>query len=517
MIAKVSRGWRVGGLIHYLMGPGRFNEHTNPHVIAAWDGLPEQHQPPLRDDGTFAVEELAAKLADPALAAGLAQSAPEPGPDGRIPQGMVWHCSLRNGADDPVLSDEQWAEVVEDLVHRTGIAIAEDPADCRWVAIRHADDHVHVAALLVRQDNGRRVHPHRDFVAARQVCREAEVRYGLTATGAPDRTAGPGLTRAEMEKAERLDADTETTPRERLQAGVRAAAARARDTDEFLRLLGDRGVLTRVRRGPDGVPTGYAVAEVGDLTAKKLPVWFSGGKLAPDLTLGKLRQRWEQVPPATEPLPREAGERSRIGRAERSAAVAEALAAMDHASATLATGDADPATGDAIAHATGDMVEAVSEVVIRTQSGRQVFSDYIGEPYARAARTPHHVVPRTRDPHATALRGAARRLAVLPRLRTGSGSATALVLALAQLVAEVAATAQAHGRLVQAEAATRSSTALATSAEQMAATERPPIKLPRPPAPAPAPPAAGHRRTPRPQPAPPPPRAQPRQHRGPRR
>lgn len=515
MIAKVSRGWRVGGLIHYLMGPGRFNEHTNPHVIASWDGVPDEHQPPLRDDGEFAVEELAAELADPALAAGLSQSAPEPGPDGRVTQGMVWHCSLRNAPDDPVLSDEQWAEVVEDLVHRVGIAVDDDPADCRWVAIRHADDHVHVAALLVRQDNGRRVHPHRDFVAARQVCREAEARYGLTATGAPDRTAGPGLTRAELEKAERLD--SETTPRERLQATVRATAAKARDTDEFLTLLGECGVLTRVRRGPDGAPTGYSVAVPGDVTAEHRPVWFSGGKLAPDLTLGKLRQRWEQVPPATEPLPRQAGERSRVGRAERSAARTEALAAMDHASASLATGDADPATGDAIAHATGEMVEAIGQVVALTESGRQVFTDYIGEPYARAARTPHHVVPRTRDPHATALRGAARRLAAVRTLRAEPGSATALVIALAQLVAEVAATAQTHGRLAQAEAATRSSTALATSAEQMAATERPSAKPPRPPAPPPAASEAGHRRTPRPQPAPPPPRAQPRQQRGPRR
>lgn len=515
MIAKVSRGWRVGGLIHYLMGPGRFNEHTNQHVIAAWDGMPERHQPPVRDDGTFAVEELAAKLADSALAAGLPQRAPEPGSDGRVPQGMVWHCSLRNNADDPVLSDAQWAEVVEDLVHRTGIAVADDPADCRWVAIRHADDHVHVAALLVRQDNGRRVHPRRDFVAARQVCREAEARYGLTATGAPDRTAGPGLTRAELEKTERQGA--EITPRERLQATVRATAAQARDTEEFLALLSERGVQTRVRRGPDGEPTGYAVAASGDRTAEQRPVWFSGGKLAPDLTLGKLRERWAQVPAAVEPLPREAGERSRVGRAERTAARTDALAAMDHASATLATGDADPATSDAIAHATGEMVEAVGQVLPRTTEGRQIFTDYIAEPYDRAARTPHQVVPRTRDPHAMALRGAARRLAAVRSLRGEPGSGVGLVLALAQLVAEIAATAEAHGRIAQAAAATRSSMAMASSAEQMAATERPPAKPPRPPAPAPAPPEAGHRQRSRQQPAPPPPRAQPREHRGPRR
>lgn len=58
MIAKISRGWRVGGLVRYLMGPGRFNEHTNQRVIASWDGAPELHQPPAVGDGRFDVEDL---------------------------------------------------------------------------------------------------------------------------------------------------------------------------------------------------------------------------------------------------------------------------------------------------------------------------------------------------------------------------------------------------------------------------------------------------------------------------
>ena len=43
MIAKISRGWNAGGLLRYLMGPGRFNQHTDQRVIAAWDGAPELH------------------------------------------------------------------------------------------------------------------------------------------------------------------------------------------------------------------------------------------------------------------------------------------------------------------------------------------------------------------------------------------------------------------------------------------------------------------------------------------
>jgi hypothetical protein len=37
-------------------------------------------------------------------------------------------------------------------------------------------------AVLVRQDNGRRVRPENDYPKARTVCRDAEARLGLTGT-----------------------------------------------------------------------------------------------------------------------------------------------------------------------------------------------------------------------------------------------------------------------------------------------------------------------------------------------
>ena len=45
MIGKVVRGNDIGGLLRYLFGPGRANEHTNPHIVAAWDdGVFAAHQ-----------------------------------------------------------------------------------------------------------------------------------------------------------------------------------------------------------------------------------------------------------------------------------------------------------------------------------------------------------------------------------------------------------------------------------------------------------------------------------------
>ena len=72
--------------------------------------------------------------------------------------------------------------------------------------------------------------------------------------------------------------------------------------EDFLRRLRDDGLLVTERLSPrDGTITGYAVAvqrPARDGTVEQ--VWFSGGKLAADLTLPKLRQRWPDPVPAAE-------------------------------------------------------------------------------------------------------------------------------------------------------------------------------------------------------------------------
>jgi hypothetical protein len=37
MVPDVSTGSSTLGLINYLFGPGRRDEHTAPHIVAAWD------------------------------------------------------------------------------------------------------------------------------------------------------------------------------------------------------------------------------------------------------------------------------------------------------------------------------------------------------------------------------------------------------------------------------------------------------------------------------------------------
>jgi hypothetical protein len=93
------RGTRVGGLLRYLFGPGKREEHVNPRLIAVWDGAGDltQLQPPPLANGRHDVRRVAELLEQPV------RSGWNP------PAKTVWHCSIRNHSTDRILSDGQWS------------------------------------------------------------------------------------------------------------------------------------------------------------------------------------------------------------------------------------------------------------------------------------------------------------------------------------------------------------------------------------------------------------------------
>jgi hypothetical protein len=212
---------------------------------------------------------------------------------------------------DPYLTDEQWRDIAQEFMHRLGFAPRGDPGGVRWVAIRHADDHVHVVATLARID-GKRASTHADYRRSRHACTYIEAKYGLVATSPIEGTTATHTTQAERHKATRTgmrrDATRPGATRGRreparvvLRRRVRTAAAGAHDLDEFFaRLRADRvAVRARFSERNPGQVTGYAVALTGDTDSAGRPIYFGGGKLAPDLTLPKLQRRWELASAST--------------------------------------------------------------------------------------------------------------------------------------------------------------------------------------------------------------------------
>lgn len=135
----------------------------------------------------------------------------------------VWRCALRAAPGDKTLSDDEWAAIAQDVMTRTGLARPgkEDQA-VRWIAVRHADDHIHLVVMLARQD-GRRPSVRNDRYRVRDACRAAERAYGLRSTSPADRTAPRYPGRAETEKAVRHGLDE--APRVTLRRAVATAAA----------------------------------------------------------------------------------------------------------------------------------------------------------------------------------------------------------------------------------------------------------------------------------------------------
>ncbi len=234
----------------------------------------------------------------------------------RAPKTTVWHCPVRAAPEDPVLSDAQWAETARRIVAAAGIAPVGDAEACRWVAVRHADDHIHIAATLVRQD-GRRPRRDRDIRAVQREARKIEIDYGLRRLKPGDGTAAKRPTSKEHFKAKRQGQDA--TSREILRKPVRRAVAAASSEAEFFELLEATGMTVRPKTGPSGDVLGYSVALPGDVNEQDKPIWYSGSTLAGDLSLPKIRQRladsgpepvvvrpgdpWHQATTATERIP----------------------------------------------------------------------------------------------------------------------------------------------------------------------------------------------------------------------
>ena len=290
----------MGGLMVYLAGPGRANEHEEQHLVAGNSAIVTMHGYGVLDRETALA--IAKDLDEPRVKLGVDVTRQERVTDpetGEVTSKRVaadvWHCSLSLRAEEGQLTDEKWGAIAQDFVDRMGFTEAgSGKADCRWVAVRHGlstngNDHVHIAVSLVRED-GTKAPTHNDFKRAQSVCRDLERDYGLEQLESRERGIGErGIKPAEQARAQRTGVEVEPHKLERI---VRAASVASVDEGEFVRRLRRGGVLIRPRfaAGRDDVVAGYSVALRPEKTAQ--PIWYGGGRLARDLTLPRLREGW---------------------------------------------------------------------------------------------------------------------------------------------------------------------------------------------------------------------------------
>lgn len=302
MMPNIVDGGDMGGLMRYLLGPGRANEHTEAHLVAGSDVIMDRFGEWSQLSPAQAGE--VAKMLDRYMSSfGVRPEGPvrsfNPA-TGRtevvdLGPNHVWHCSLSLRPGEGPLSEDKWQAIAKDFMDAMGFTDASGKAPCRWVAVRHGTsknggDHIHIAANRVRAD-GTKWSEHADQIQSQRACNTLEHRYGLEVVESREHGRGSRCDSAQaLNKAARQGKPT--TDRAQLETRVRTAALAADSEVDFIRRARELGVRLRPRfaSGRTDVVLGYSVAlhtKPGERTQ-----WYGGGSLARDLTLTRLRDRW---------------------------------------------------------------------------------------------------------------------------------------------------------------------------------------------------------------------------------
>lgn len=270
MIAKISTGSDPKGLAAYLHGPGKETPHTfrneRGRLIAGGKML----------CGTVHVSEKNPTRWGKDFARAARTNA-------KVVK-SVWHCSLRCAPGDRTVGDEEFAAMAQTVAERMGFA--EHP----WVAVRHDDDHIHLAVCRV-DFVGRVWKNSQDRWRIVEVMRELERTHHLVQVASPPRTTSRALSSGERRRAERTG---QLAQREVLREVVLAARdiAAGRGQDVFEAAVADNAVGAAVqwRRNvaSTGRMNGYSFHLAGHHDAAGEPIWLPASKLSRELSWAKL-------------------------------------------------------------------------------------------------------------------------------------------------------------------------------------------------------------------------------------
>jgi len=283
VIASITRGKDAGALGVYLHGPGRHNEHAYNNrvhgmVIAGSVSVTDPTKP-----GQWVANMRRAYRGRDDVAR------------------PVWQCSLRTAPEDRRLSDAEWADAVQMFAERLGFD--EHP----WVAVRHAEDHIHLALSRVAHD-GRVWFGRHDYRTTQDARRALEVELGLTQAPLRRGVSSERTPITQVQPGEyRMFADAGHHPPRAVLAGQVLAAANTaagQGREVFETELRDRGIDFAVNQARTGTVSGYRFAAPATTHADHNgeQVWFKASQLDKKLA-------WRQLSQVLEPLPQVQGEK----------------------------------------------------------------------------------------------------------------------------------------------------------------------------------------------------------------
>ncbi|MBR5951328.1 MAG: relaxase/mobilization nuclease domain-containing protein [Actinomycetaceae bacterium] len=327
MMPNIVRGGDAPGLVRYLFGAGRANEHKDQHIVASskimaefgWSAGAYVEDKEMATWCGADLEE-AVRVHNKHVMRQKKVFDPQTNTWNKLPyktHAHVWHCSLSLHPDEPGLTDEKWQAIAHDFMKEMGFD-APDQEECRWIAVRHGyskngGDHIHIAASVVRED-GSLWKDSFDFPRSQKACTKLEKAYGLEVLASRElESTSKGDSPQDMSEAlddfrdehghefeypveavpgreEAVTTQTPLTRRARLEVRMRCAAAAARTEKEYVTELRAQGVRVRPRyaKGAMSEVVGYSVA----LEAKdgQETQWHAASKVAKDLSIVQLRK-----------------------------------------------------------------------------------------------------------------------------------------------------------------------------------------------------------------------------------
>lgn len=302
MMPNIVDGGDMGGLMRYLVGPGRANEHTEPHLVAGSRTIMKRWGD-WSELSTAQAGEIARYLdsfmneTDRTSRGPIRKFDPAAGRTRVTDYGAnhVWHCSLSLSPDEGPLSEEKWAAIARDFMDQMEFTSACGKSECRWVAIHHGaskngGDHIHIAANIIRED-GTKWNNWNDQPRSQRVCNALEHKYGLRIVEGREHARSSKCDSAQALNAARR-AGKHVTDRAALESRLRAASKAATSEVDFIARARNLGVRLRPRfaKGRTDVVVGYSAALHTKPGVKTQ--WYAGGSIARDLTLRALRDRW---------------------------------------------------------------------------------------------------------------------------------------------------------------------------------------------------------------------------------
>lgn len=269
MIAKISTGSDPKGLARYLHGPGK----ATPHSYRTEAGR-------LIAGGVVIAGSVQVTAKNPTRWGRDFERAAAT--NARVGK-PVWHCSLRCAPGDRRLTDTEFADIAQTVAERMGFE------NHPWVAVRHDDDHIHLAVSRVDFQGATWKNSH-DRWKVVEVMREVELAHGLEVVDSPERARRRQTTSGEQRRAVR----TGKVPQ---RDGLREIVTAARDIaagqgiEAFEAVLASNPVASvQFQRNvaSTGRMNGYSFNLPGYVDADGEPIWLPASKLDRRLSWSQL-------------------------------------------------------------------------------------------------------------------------------------------------------------------------------------------------------------------------------------